>query len=200
MLDSEEYEHFVYTFKQFKDRLGNDQNCATLFRECLGTDISRILHSNYGAALGSFTEEQILTNITKHCVNQQTLQAEARPRAESLILPGFLQVKGQWPQDKVHQLPTPVEWLQWKMILTLFLNGLQDTDLQQELLDLDMCLRIATARETAKRFQDTINTPTQAVGKISVYKEDLKIIKIPKDCCIRCGKKKHLDKAFYPAK
>ena len=68
-----------------------------------------------------------------------------------------------------------------KIILTLFLKGLQDTDLQQDLLaeqdlDLDKCLRIATARETAKRSQDTINTntPTHAVDKISAYKEDLK--------------------------
>ena len=75
MLDPEEYEHFVYTFKQFKDRLGDDQDGATLLRECLDTDISRMLYSNFGAALGSFTEEQILTSITKHCVNQQTIQA-----------------------------------------------------------------------------------------------------------------------------
>ena len=75
------------------------------------------------------------------------------------------------------------------MILTLFLNGLQDTDLQQELLDLDICLRIATARETAKRFQDTINTPTQAVDKISVYKEDLKMIKYPKTAASIVGKR-----------
>ena len=65
MLDPEEYEHFVYTFRQFKNRLGDDQDGATLLRECLGTDVSRILYSNFGAALGSFTEEQILTNITR---------------------------------------------------------------------------------------------------------------------------------------
>ena len=75
LLDPEEYEHFVYTFRQFKARLGDDQDGATLLRECLGTDISRTLYSNFGAALGSFTEEQILANITKHCVNQQTIQA-----------------------------------------------------------------------------------------------------------------------------
>ena len=181
MLDSEEYEHFVYTFKQFKDRLGNDQNGATLFRECLGTD-----QGSY-----TLTMEQPL-GPSPRSRYWQTLPSTvwtSRPRAESLILPGFLQVKGQWPQDKVHQLPTPVVWLQWKMILTLFLNGLQDTDLQQELLDLDICLRIATARETAKRFQDTINTPTQAVDKISVYKEDLKMIKYPKTAASIVGKR-----------
>ena len=51
-------------------------------------------------------------------------------------------------------------------------GDLQDTDLQQDLLDeqdlgLDKCLRIATARETAKRSQDTIIPPTQAFDKLS---------------------------------
>ena len=63
MLDPEEYEHFVYTFKQFKDRLGAEQDSATLLRECLGTDVSRILYANFGTALGTFTEEEILSNI-----------------------------------------------------------------------------------------------------------------------------------------
>ena len=63
MLDPEEYEHFVYTYSQFKDRLGDDQDGATLLSECLVTDVSRILYSNFGAAIGSFTEEQILTKI-----------------------------------------------------------------------------------------------------------------------------------------
>ena len=45
MLDPEEYEHFVYTFRQFKARLGDDQDGATLLRECLRTDVSRILYS-----------------------------------------------------------------------------------------------------------------------------------------------------------
>ena len=74
-MDPEEYEHFVYTFRQFKNRLGDDQDGATLLRECLGTDMSRTLYSNFRGALGSFSEEQILTNITKHCVNQQ-IQAQ----------------------------------------------------------------------------------------------------------------------------
>ena len=73
MLDPEEYEHFVYTFRQFKARLGDDQDGGTLLRECLGTDVSRILYSNLGAALGSLTEEQILANITKNKNTQRLL-------------------------------------------------------------------------------------------------------------------------------
>ena len=79
-----------------------------------------------------------------------------------------------------------------KIILTLFLKGLQDLLAEQD-LDLVKCLSSASARETVKRSQDTINTPSQALDKISAYKEDLRKIKIPKDCCIGCGKKKHLD-------
>ena len=37
MLDPEEYDD--YTFKQFKDRLGYDQDDPSLLRECLGSDI-----------------------------------------------------------------------------------------------------------------------------------------------------------------
>ena len=40
MLDPEEYEHFVNTLTQFKDRLGDDLDGATPLRECLVTDIS----------------------------------------------------------------------------------------------------------------------------------------------------------------
>ena len=92
-----------------------------------------------------------------------------------------------------------------KIILTLFLKGLQDTDLQQDLLaeqelDLDKCLKIATTRETAKRSQDTMNTTTQAVDKISAYKEEIKKIQIPRDCCTGCGKKRYSDKTTCPAK
>ena len=40
-----------------------------------------------------------------------------------------------------------------------------------------------------------MNISTQAVDKISTNKEDMKKIKIPRDCCTGCGKKKHSDKA-----
>ena len=59
---------------------------------------------------------------------------------------------------------------------------------------------MSTARETAKRSQDTINTPTQSVEGISAYKQEQKKITIPKNCCTGCGKKKHTDQAICPAK
>ena len=92
-----------------------------------------------------------------------------------------------------------------KTILTLFLRGLSDTELQQDLLaeedlSLDKCLRIATARETAKRSQETFNTSSQAVEGISAYKQEQKKIKIPPHCCRNCGNKKHSDRSTCPAK
>ena len=216
MLDPEEYEHFIYTFKQFKNRMGEDQDGATLLRECLGTDVSRILYSNFGTALASFTEEQIMTNITKHCVNQQIIQARTTELHRQRQEPGqtvsaFLaSLKSKARQCdlrmKCDNCQSQCDFSE-KIILTLFIKGLQDTDLQQDLLaeqdlDLDKCLRMATARETVKRSQDTINTntPTQVVDKISTYKEVKKRVTIPKDCCTGCGSKKHSDKTTCPAK
>ena len=62
--------------------------------------------------------------------------------------------------------------------------------LAEQDLDLDKCRRIATARETARRSQDTINTPIHAVDRVSAYKPDMKRIIIPRDCCTGFGKKK----------
>ena len=66
-LDPEEYEHFVYTFRQFKARLGDDQDGATLLRSVNASEqtCQEFCTLNFGAALGSFTEEQILSNITR---------------------------------------------------------------------------------------------------------------------------------------
>ena len=57
---------------------------------------------------------------------------------------------------------------------------------------------MSTARETAKRSQDSINIPTQSVEGISAYKQEQKKITIPKNCCTGCGKKMHTDQAICP--
>merc|ERR1712179_449046 len=128
-----------------------------------------------GAALGSFTEERIFANIAKHCVNQQTIQARTTELHRQKQEPGqtvsaFLaSLKSKARQCvlkiKCDSCQRQCDFSE-KIILTLFLKGLQDTNLQQDLLaeqdlDLDKCLRMATARETAKRSQDTINTPAR---------------------------------------
>ena len=213
-LEQEEFEHFMYLFDQFKSRLEDDQDGAALLRECLGPDISRILYSNFGAALSTFTEEDIKTNIAKHCVTQQTTQARATELHRLKQEPGqnvatflaTLKSKARQCDLKTRCKNCQAENdFSEKVTLTLFLTGLQDSDLQQDLLaeqdlDLEKALRIATARETAKRSQCTINTTSQAVEGISAYKADLKRIRIPRDCCTGCGKKKHTDRSTCPAK
>ena len=42
-LEQEDYDHFLYMFEQYKNRLGQGQDGSTLLRECLGTDVSRMM-------------------------------------------------------------------------------------------------------------------------------------------------------------
>ena len=54
-LEQEEYEHFLYQFEIYKDRLGGGQDSALLLRECLATDISRTIFSSYGNRMKNLT-------------------------------------------------------------------------------------------------------------------------------------------------
>ena len=76
-LEQEDYDHFLYLFEQYKNRLGQDEDAATLIRECLGTDVSRILYANVGEELSKFSEVEIKGHIVKSCVTQQTSQARS---------------------------------------------------------------------------------------------------------------------------
>ena len=213
-LEQEDYEHFMYMFDQYKSRLGEGQDGATLLRECLGTDVSKVLYSNFGADLSTFTEEDIKSSIIKSCVTQQTSQARAtelhrlKQETGQSVSTFLATLKAKARQcDLKTECGTCNNMVDFseKTLLTLFLRGLSDTELQQDLLaeqdlSLEKCLRIATARETAKRSQETFNTTTQAVEGISAYKEEQKRIRVPPDCCHYCGNKKHLDKKPCPAK
>ena len=211
-LEQEDYEHFLYMFEQYKSRLGQDQDGATLLRECLGTDVSRILFANFGEELSKFSEQEIKNHIVKSCVTQQT------PQARSTELHRLRQESGQSVstfmatlKSKARQCELKTECSNChrmndfsdKTILTLFLRGLSDLELQQDLLaeqdiNLDKCMKIATARETAKRSQDTFSSNTKELEAVSADKQERK--KIPKDCCRACGKKKHDDRNNCPAK
>ena len=64
------------------------------------------------------------------------------------------------------------------VILGLFINGVQDMELQQDLLaeqnmTLPKAVTQAVARETAKRSQGILNTSQQVVTGISTYKKSL---------------------------
>ena len=74
-LEQEEYEHFLYQFELYKDRLGGNQNGALLLRECLATDISRTIFSSYGNTMKDLTEGQLQQAILTCCVSKQTIQA-----------------------------------------------------------------------------------------------------------------------------
>ena len=76
-LEQEDYDHFLYLFEQYKTKLGQDQDGATLLRECLGTDVSRILYANFGEELSKFSEVEIKDHIVKSCVTQHTPQARS---------------------------------------------------------------------------------------------------------------------------
>ena len=74
-LEQEEYDHFLYQFELYKDRLGGSQNGALLLRECLATDISRTIFSSYGNTMKDLTEVQLQQAILTCCVSKQTIQA-----------------------------------------------------------------------------------------------------------------------------
>jgi hypothetical protein len=80
------------------------------------------------------------------------------------------------------------------VILVLFINGVNDLELQQDLLaeqnmTLPKAVTLAVARETAKRSQGILDTNQQVAAGISTYKKGLNKSVVPPDCCVRCGNK-----------
>jgi hypothetical protein len=91
------------------------------------------------------------------------------------------------------------------LILSLFINGVKDMELQQDLLaeqnmTLPKAVTQAVARETAKRSQGILDTSQQVVTGISTYKKGLNKAVVPPDCCGNCGNKRHIDRKECPAK
>ena len=200
-------------FAQYKNRVGKDEDGVTLLRECLGTDISKILYSNFGNDLSKFSEQQIRDNIVKCCVTRQTAQARATelhrlkqdPAQSVHTFLASLKAKARQCDLKIScTYCQTVNDYSEQTLLTLLLRGLNDTDLQQDLLaepdlTLDKCVTIATARETAKRSQETFHT-NEKVDALSSYKKNLKKIGIPEENCGRCGMKPHKASEDCPAK
>ena len=48
-ITQDEFEHFLYLFSQYKGHLGTGHNTATLLRECLAEDVSKVLFSSHGS-------------------------------------------------------------------------------------------------------------------------------------------------------
>ena len=92
------------------------------------------------------------------------------------------------------------------VIKSLFNAGLNDVELQQDLLaeqelSLEKAVQMAVARETAKSSQVILDGNQQAILVLSTYKKGMKKkFKVPPDCCINCGQKKHSDTSDCPAK
>ena len=62
------------------------------------------------------------------------------------------------------------------VILSLFINGINDMELQQDVLaeqkiTLDKAITLAVARETEKRCQEILDTNQQVAANISTYKK-----------------------------
>ena len=74
-ISQEDYDHFLYQFGLYKERLGPGHDSATLLRECLAEDVSKMLYSSHGVKLTKFTEQQLSLNIIASCVTKQTDQA-----------------------------------------------------------------------------------------------------------------------------
>ena len=162
-LEQEDYDHFLYMFEQYKARLGQDEDAATLLRECLGADVSRVLFANVGEGLSKFTEVEIKDQIVKSCVTKQTPQARStelhrlRQEPDQSVATFLATLRSKARQcdlkvkcDKCNAMNDFSD----KTILMLLIRGLSDLELQQDLLaeqdiDLDTCIKITTARETA---------------------------------------------------
>ena len=84
------------------------------------------------------------------------------------------------------------------VILSLFINWINDMELQQDLLavqniTLDKAITLAVAQETTMRSQEILDTTQQMAASVYTYKKGLKKIVVPQDCCTRCGNKQHSD-------
>ena len=212
-LEQEDYEHFMYMFEQYKNRVGKDEDGATLLRECLGTDVSKVLYSNFGADLSKFSEQEVKDNIVKCCVTRQTAQARAtelhrlkqEPAQSVHTFLASLKAKSRQCDMKIScsSCQTMNDYSE-QILLTLLLRGLNDPDLQQDLLaepdlNLDKCMTMATARETAKRSQETFLT-NEKIDAMSHYKLQMKKKGLSQSDCSRCGMKSHEDPDDCPAK
>ena len=144
-LEQEEFDHFLYQFELYKDRLGEGQDGALLLRECLATDISRTVFSSYGGKMKSLTETQLRQAISTCCVSKQTIQArinelykvkqDSGQTVQSFL--AALKMKGRQCNLKIecsksgcHEM---VDYSK-EVIRNLFILGLSDVELQQDIM------------------------------------------------------------------
>ena len=216
-IDQEDFDHFKYQYVQYKNRLGDNTDNSTRLLECLAEDVSKMLFSSLGSEMKNLTEAELFDNIITNCVTKQTVQARVTE------LHRIKQEPGQPVQNFLANLKSKARQCDMKLtcsnvacqtensysdpvILGLFINGVHDMELQQDLLaepnmTLDKAVTLAVARETAKRSQGILDTNQQTAAAISMYKKTLNKITVPPDCCRNCGNKRHNDwRTECPAK
>ena len=162
-IDNSDYEHFEMLFKRYKERLGHDEgsNAAALLFECLSPEVSKILYDTCGDSLKNLTEVDLFSQIRLCCVSKKTRQAsvmelfrtkqEAGQNIQSFLASlkakarqcGFNKQVSCIKKDCSTQINVTFDT---EIINDLFLAGLKDTELQQDLmaeenLDLDKAVR-----------------------------------------------------------
>jgi hypothetical protein len=171
-INQEEFNHFRYQYEQYKERLVDNADSPAKLLKCLGPDMSKMLYSSLGAELKNLNELNIFENIIACYMTKQTVQARTTE------LHRIRQEPGQPVQSFLANLKSKARQCERKLtfsnltcqtelnysepvILGLFINGVSDMELQQDLLaeqnmTLTKAISQALARETAKRS----STPT----------------------------------------
>ena len=54
--------------------MGTGQDTAALLRECLATDLTKAIFSNYSSEMSKLTEKQLAKTISTCCVTKQMVQ------------------------------------------------------------------------------------------------------------------------------
>ena len=213
-LEQEEYDHFLYQFELYKDRLGGTQNGALLLRECLATDISRTIFSSYGNSMKDLTENQLHQAILTCCVSKQTIQARINElykvkQDSGQTIQSFLAALKMKARQCDLKIKCPkagcgemVDYSE-EVVRNLFIMNLSDVDLQQDImvvedLTLDKAVKMAVAKETAKKSVDNLDSD-QTGAAISTYKKGLQSNKASNEQCKNCGEKPHNNKSQCPA-
>jgi hypothetical protein len=164
-IDQEEYDHFHYQFVQYKEWLVDDVDNLARLLECLAVDVSKMLYISLGAEIKNLTEKGIFENIIACCVTKQTVQTRTTE------LHRIRQEPGQPVQSFLTNLKSKARQCDMRLtcsnvacqaeliysepvILGLFINGVNDIELQQDLLaeqnmTLAKAVTQAVARETA---------------------------------------------------
>ena len=161
-LEQEEYDHFLYQFELYKDRLGEGQDGALLLRECLATDISRTVFSSYGGKMKSLTEAQLRQAISTCCVSKQTIQArinelykvkqDSGQTVQSFL--AALKMKGRQCNLKIECSKSGCDEMvdySEEVIRNLFIMGLTDVELQQDIMVVENLTKLSKWLKLKKR-------------------------------------------------